>query len=277
VPITLSEEDGVRFLHFGSPWVQGAMRIARHDELVLEYVRQMMGWLLFLEPPARILQLGLGAGALTRFSLRHCPVSEVTAVELSEEVIETARQWFALPRSHPRLRVVRSDAQEFVERPAAHGRYGVIQVDLYDMHARGPVIESLRFYRACREALAEPGVCVVNLFGEHASFERNRRQGAGAAPDRGGEPGGVRVRRADAGGALVDAGGTRAPVAQAACVAGRGLGQRVACAIGPRPEHGRLTCRSRRGIYWNATSRARASRAPAPGWSPGTSGSASAA
>jgi len=176
VPITLSEEDGVRFLHFGSPWVQGAMRIARHDELVLEYVRQMMGWLLFLEPPARILQLGLGAGALTRFSLRHCPVSEVTAVELSEEVIETARQWFALPRSHPRLRVVRSDAQEFVERPAAHGRYGVIQVDLYDMHARGPVIESLRFYRACREALAEPGVCVVNLFGEHASFERNLRR-----------------------------------------------------------------------------------------------------
>lgn len=176
VPITLSEEAGLRFLHFGSPWVQGAMRIARPDDLVLEYVRQMMGWLLFLEPPARILQLGLGAGSLTRFSLRHCPGSEVTAVDLSDEVIETARQWFALPRSHPHLRVVRSDALEFVERAPSRGRYGVIQVDLYDMHARGPAIESLRFYRACREALAEPGVCVINLFGRHASFERNLRR-----------------------------------------------------------------------------------------------------
>lgn len=176
VPITLSEEGGVRFLHFGSPWVQGAMRIARPDELVLDYVRQMMGWLLFMEPPARILQLGLGAGSLTRFSLRHCPGSEVTAVELSEEVIDTAWQWFALPQAEPRLRVVRADALEFVERAPSRGRHGVIQVDLYDMHARGPAIESLRFYRACRESLAEPGICVVNLFGRHASFERNLRR-----------------------------------------------------------------------------------------------------
>ena len=28
--IVISEERGVRYLHFGSPWVQGAMRIARH-------------------------------------------------------------------------------------------------------------------------------------------------------------------------------------------------------------------------------------------------------
>ncbi len=176
VPITLSEESGIRYLHFGSPWIQGAMRIARPDELVLEYVRQMMGWLLFLEPPARLLQLGLGAGSLTRFSLRHFPRSEVTAVDVSDEAIETARQWFALPQANPRLRVVRADALEFVERAAARTRYGVIQVDLYDMHARGPAIESLRFYRACREALTEPGVCVINLFGRHASFERNLRR-----------------------------------------------------------------------------------------------------
>jgi len=27
--VTLSEEDGVRYLHFGTVWVQGAMRIGR--------------------------------------------------------------------------------------------------------------------------------------------------------------------------------------------------------------------------------------------------------
>jgi spermidine synthase len=37
--IEISEERGVRYLHFGSPWVQGAMRIARPWALELEYTR----------------------------------------------------------------------------------------------------------------------------------------------------------------------------------------------------------------------------------------------
>ncbi len=40
--IEVSEEAGVRYLHFGSPWVQGAMRIARPWSLELEYTRDMM-------------------------------------------------------------------------------------------------------------------------------------------------------------------------------------------------------------------------------------------
>ena len=69
--ISFSELDGIRYLHFGSPWVQGAMDIERPDELVLSYIQDMMAWLLFLEPPAQVLQLGLGAAALTKFTHRH--------------------------------------------------------------------------------------------------------------------------------------------------------------------------------------------------------------
>lgn len=184
VPITLSEEDGVRYLHFGTPWVQGAMRLARPDEPVLEYIRQMMGWLLFLEPPGHILQLGVGAGALTRFCLRHCAGALVTAVDSSEAVIETAHQWFALPRAHPRLAVVSGDAMDYLEGRTAGSRFGVIQVDLYDMHARGPAIESAAFYRVCAAALAQTGIAVFNLFGAHESTERNLRRIRHAFGDR---------------------------------------------------------------------------------------------
>ena len=176
VSITLSEEDGVRYLHFGTPWIQGAMDIRRPDRLLLAYVEQMMAWMLFLEPPARILQLGLGAGSLTRFCLRHCPDAELTVVEHSRDVIETAHQWFALPRSHPQLKLVRRDAQAYLEPAARRGRYGVLQVDLYDMYAEGPAIESPTFYGLCVRALADPGVAVFNLFGEHASTERNLKR-----------------------------------------------------------------------------------------------------
>ena len=45
--IETSDEAGVRFLHFGSDWVQGAMRIARPWALELAYTRDMM-WPLLL-------------------------------------------------------------------------------------------------------------------------------------------------------------------------------------------------------------------------------------
>ncbi|MFM7633065.1 MAG: spermidine synthase, partial [Betaproteobacteria bacterium] len=59
-PITLSEQDGVRYLHFGTEWVQGAMRIRRPYSIELEYAQQMMAWMLFIEEPQHIVQLGLG-------------------------------------------------------------------------------------------------------------------------------------------------------------------------------------------------------------------------
>ena len=171
--ITLSEEAGIRYLHFGSEWVQGAMRISRPDELVLHYAQQMMGWLLFLPAPQRILQLGLGAGSLTRFCLKHCPASEVTVVDMSQAVIDVARSMFALAPDGARLKVECSDAKAFIEQPTQRGRYGVVQVDLYDAQALGPTIESKAFYRACSDAICAPGVFVVNLFGEDKSWERN--------------------------------------------------------------------------------------------------------
>jgi hypothetical protein len=40
--IEVSEERGVRYLHFGSDFVQGAMRIARPWALELVYTRDLM-------------------------------------------------------------------------------------------------------------------------------------------------------------------------------------------------------------------------------------------
>ena len=42
-PVTFSEEKGVRYLHFGTWWVQGAMRIDDPDFIDLEYAQQKIG------------------------------------------------------------------------------------------------------------------------------------------------------------------------------------------------------------------------------------------
>ena len=171
--ISFSEQDGVRFLHFGSKWVQGAMRISNPDALVLAYVRDMMGWLMLLDPPAEILQLGLGAAALTRFCHRRMPESRVTVVEIDPDVLRVAHDWFALPAEDERLRIEIGDAARYVARRDLAGRFGVIQVDLYDADAAGPVHDSERFYQHCHRLLGEPGILVVNLFGRHASFDQS--------------------------------------------------------------------------------------------------------
>ena len=61
---TISEERGIRYLHLGTPWVQGAMRISKPTKLELDYIQRMMAWLLLRDPQdlvdTRCLQLGLG-------------------------------------------------------------------------------------------------------------------------------------------------------------------------------------------------------------------------
>lgn len=172
-PITLSEEDGVRFLHFGTEWVQGAMRLRKPDWLELEYAQQMMAWMLFNEHPQRIVQLGLGTAALTKFCYRQFPEARVTAVELNAAVIHICESMFKLPPNDARLSVLEMDALDFVNDPDNVNTIDALQVDLYDATARGPVLDTAEFYQACEACLTQQGIMTVNLFGDHPSYTKN--------------------------------------------------------------------------------------------------------
>ncbi len=172
---TFSEGGGIRYLHFGTEWVQGAMNISKPSELVLEYTRQMMAWLLFLEAPKApkgIGTLGLGAASLTRYCLKHT-TSRVRVVEWNPQVVAACHMFFRLPDQGRRLQVFLDDAAKWVADPDNHGTCSALMVDLYDAFARGPVRDSVEFYSDCRKVLGEVGVLTVNLFGEHESFPRN--------------------------------------------------------------------------------------------------------
>jgi len=183
VPATISESDGVRYLHLDSVWIQGAMRIADPKALELEYIQRMMAWMLLRPTDAlndgHAVQLGLGAAAITRFChgvLR----MRTTAVELNPTVIEACRLWFRLPTASSRLEVIEMDAGHFVADPARRGSASVLCVDLYDHEAASPVLDSSRFYRDCAALLADDGVLSVNLFGRDASFETSAARIASA-------------------------------------------------------------------------------------------------
>jgi spermidine synthase len=185
-PVTFSEEHGVRFLHFGTWWVQGAMRISKPDFIELEYAQQMMAGLLFLDPndkrltkssktdkPFHMVQLGLGTGALTKFAHKHFPKAKVTAIDLNPAVIVAARVMFNLPPPNKNLEIIQGDALKYVTNKKNSESIDLLQVDLYDATARGPALSSSEFYQGCYDSLKSPGVMTVNLFGNHKSFKTN--------------------------------------------------------------------------------------------------------
>jgi spermidine synthase len=174
-PVTVSEGGGVRCLHLGSIWIQGAMRIAEPQAIELEYVQRMMASLLWhdAEPLAagRALQLGLGAAAITKFTHKRLRMP-TTVVELNPQVIDVCRRWFHLPRDDARLTVVQDDAAHWLA-AAAPQSVTLLHVDLYDHEAAAPVLDDAAFYAACRAVLEDGGTMSVNLFGRRASFARS--------------------------------------------------------------------------------------------------------
>lgn len=177
VSIDISEHKGVRYLHFGSEWVQGAMRIRRPNDLELAYTREMMAGLLLREDghwPRSALIVGLGAGSLVRFCRHHLPACRLQVVEIEPRVVAAARQFFALPPEDTHLSIALADAADYVLSHERH--HDCILLDGFDAQARAGALDTLPFYQACRGRLTEAGLLAVNLFGRsrgyRASLER---------------------------------------------------------------------------------------------------------
>ena len=163
----------MRFLHLGTPAVQGSMKISSPYEIHLEYVQRMMAWLLFADldklKQMHAMQLGLGAASLTKFCYKNLGM-QTTAIELNPNVIETCRLWFNLPENDHRLQVLVGDAAEAVANDAWQGKIDVLQVDLYDQDAELPCLDSEFFYKNCRKMLSDTGCMAVNLFGSKSNI-----------------------------------------------------------------------------------------------------------
>jgi spermidine synthase len=175
--VDISEEDGARYLHFGSDWIQGAMRIARPWSLELDYTREMMAGLLLREAadwPRRALLVGLGAGSLAKFLYRHRPECRITVVEINPQVEFVARQYFKLPDDPRRLAVHIGCGADFML--GGDSQFDYILVDGFDADARSGPLDTLPFYQACRARLSAQGLLAVNLLGRNRGFAATVRR-----------------------------------------------------------------------------------------------------
>ncbi len=169
--IEVSEEAGVRYLHFGSSWIQGAMRIARPWALELAYTREMMVALLLRGGrwPRDVLVIGLGSASIAKFLHRHYPRARLHVVEIEPKVVAAARQFFRLPdEDPPRFAIEIADADEYVARTTR--RFDLVVLDGFDADGRAGALDTLRFYVRARALLTDRGVLCVNLLGRSRGF-----------------------------------------------------------------------------------------------------------
>jgi spermidine synthase len=184
--IDVSEEAGVRYLHFGSSWIQGAMRIARPWSLELDYTRDMMAALLLREHarfPRKVLVVGLGAASVSKFIYRNRPRAQVCTVEIDPQVVAAARQFFKLPADDPPRFVVQ--VADGVEHVARFDRaLDLLMVDGFDTRGRAGALDDTPFYLQARRALTDRGVLVVNLLGRSRGYKPSVARIAAAFDDR---------------------------------------------------------------------------------------------
>ena len=184
-PIDISEEAGVRYLHFGSEWIQGAMRIRKPNALELAYTREMMAGLLLRDPdgwPKTALVIGLGAASVTKFLYHHCPQLRIQVVEIEPRVVAAAHQFFRLPDEDARLAIRIGCGADYVLN--TQRRFDYILVDGYDRNARAGVLDTLPFYQAVRSRLSDTGLMAVNLFGRSRGFRASLERIITAFEDR---------------------------------------------------------------------------------------------
>jgi spermidine synthase len=152
-----------RLLQFDFGAIQSAMLLASPQRLILAYTREMMTFLLFNAEPRRILLLGLGGGSVAKFCYNHLPSADITAVEVSADVIALRRE-FSIPADDLRFRVLHADAATHLA--TLSGCMDVVLADACDRDGIAPEFNSAQFYRDARHSLAPGGLYVTNVCGD---------------------------------------------------------------------------------------------------------------
>lgn len=159
-PILVTQRGGKRVLSFGTGLEQSSVLIERPAYLTHEYTQIMLFGLLFVEA-RHITLLGLGGGGLVHCLSHFYPQCQLQVVELRQQVIEVARNWFELPQTE-QIALHCGDAARYIAR-APDAQTDLILSDLYEGDGMSEVQASVFYIRNCVRHLTDNGVMVLNF------------------------------------------------------------------------------------------------------------------
>ena len=146
----MMSEDGV--LH-------GAMSLKEPSLPLVPYVRSMLIAQMLKPEATKVLNLGLGTGAIERFIGEICPHVKLTTVEISQTRLEQTKRFFHL-RPSSSSSIVVQDASKFMSRKIPE--QDIIYCDLFDVRSNYNTIFSKDFITKLWEKLSKDGLIAIN-------------------------------------------------------------------------------------------------------------------
>lgn len=167
--VEVTEVDGVRQLHLGSKTVQSGMRVCDPTELVFNYSRALMYFLLFRNNIKDLLMIGLGGASVTKYIHRYCPDINQTVVEINQQVIDVARSHFFMPDNDEKLNVLKGDGLHYMaNNPLSQD---CLMIDGFDSDGIPDGFCTPDFFDLCYDVLKDNGVFLINLWGSDKNFD----------------------------------------------------------------------------------------------------------
>lgn len=168
--VTLQELDGpngklrvnqhgqYRWLQIGDESIQSLVDVRAPSRVLSPSSALMLMGLAFAQGRRRLLNLGLGGGAIERCLRKNFPDLAVESVEVDSLVVAAAREYLTLPENQI---IHVQDAEQFVAR--ASGHYDLVLCDLFCADRLATCVERSDFFANIKRCLSPGGVCVINL------------------------------------------------------------------------------------------------------------------
>lgn len=167
--VEVTEMDGVRSMHLGSPTIQSSMSVKDPFALVLAYSWGALSSLLFKPDARKLLLVGLGGGSIAKYVWKYCPQIKQTVVELNPQVIQVARSHFFVPDDDARLQIIEGDGVAYLQQHP--GSVDWLMMDAFGSNGLPPDFCTQAFFDDCADALTPDGLFTINLWGSDKKFD----------------------------------------------------------------------------------------------------------
>ena len=162
--IRVIDDGQYRILSFAEGDEQSRIRLASPHILQHEYTQAMMLPLLFMQPK-RVCILGLGGGALVNALYHSVPSIQITAVELRQEVLDTAQMYFKLPQGK-RINFVVDNAASFLDK-GLDKKVDLLMTDIYHTDGMDRSVLESSFIENCATNIKQDGWLALNCWSDY--------------------------------------------------------------------------------------------------------------
>jgi spermidine synthase len=169
----------VKFRRMENGATVSAIDVANPQRQVISYTAALFAPTM-IKTPRRVLNIGLGAGAINRLFETTFPEADMVSVEIDPMILEVAKT-FTEFREAERNKVVINDGRRFLQR--SRDKYDWVILDAYVRNSQVPPhLTTLEFYEVVKDHLADDGVFATNVHGGTALFQSHLKTMTRAFP-----------------------------------------------------------------------------------------------